>query len=184
MPAAPVWSSSGTWTKAGCLLHGSDGCCLTPIGAAFVRLCPPKAGSLLTNNSTKMPPGEWREHLLMKLGQKSWWEDGEAAEWTDNPRNCTKLMSLKNPNTLLGQRGNSPPNYEEDKSLQTEEEADKEPLSNIASKSAENYTLPSTWSLGNLQDRPSDLPLHQLINKSGQGQSQLLDKVLMNYKPC
>lgn len=42
-----------------------------------------------------------------------------------------------------------------------EEEADQEPLSNAPSKQAENYTQPSTYNLGNVYDKASDLSLHQ-----------------------
>lgn len=89
----------------------------------------------------------------------------QSAQITD------KINFLKD-KRLLGQKGNSPPYHEEGKSIQTEEEAAKEPLSNIASIWAENDTVPSTYSLGNLHDERPDLPVHQLREKSQPGPAQ------------
>lgn len=87
------------WTRVVWLLRGSDVRYVTSVDAAFAYLCPPEGGSLLSDHGTEMPLGEQRCHLIMKLVQKSLWEDEEAAEQTDNPCNCIILISFKNKQT-------------------------------------------------------------------------------------
>lgn len=93
-------------------------------------------------------------HGLVQKGHCGRMRRQQSGQITD------KINFLKD-KQLLGQKGNSPP-YHEGKSIQTEEEAAKEPLSNITSTWAENDPVPSTHSLGNLHDERPHLPLHQL----------------------
>lgn len=87
-------------------LHGSDVWCLTSTDPT--SLLTPKGGSLLPEHSPTKAPGEWRDHLAMKLVQKSLWrlwkqqsgQKSHAIAYDEFPSNKTQ--------ELLGQKGNFP----------------------------------------------------------------------------